>query len=105
MNLNNCFKLTKIAFSVIELNDPANAGYSIAQTIKFLLRRIPFDKRFNHTLKIKNKIINLNEKEISSKQIPNTAILGQIIAMMKNLLHGNDPKLIRNILSNVYKNL
>ena len=105
MNTKQRYKLSKIAFNIIELNDPAIAGYAIAQTIKFLFRNIPFSNRHFSIAKIKQKILKLNEKELAEKEIPTTAILGQSIAMIKNLLNGNDSKLIRNILINVYKNL
>lgn len=99
------YKIVKIAFNSIELNDPAAAGYTIAQTIKFLIRKIPFHKRPFVTQKIKQKIINLNESQISEKEIPTTAILGQTIALVKNLLNGNDAALIKNILINISRNL
>jgi transcription termination factor NusB len=95
----------KYAQSVIELGDPQAAGKSLAEIVKFITKRISKERRTESLGKLRNKIWNLNEHDISSKKTPPTASLGQAITFLKTVLNGHKPQYIRDILRAVVREL
>lgn len=98
-------RLRCYAANYIEMGDPQTAGKGIADIVKFLLRRIDESKRSSAIERLKMKILNLNESEISSKKTPPSASLGQSITFIKTILIGHDPAYIRQVLNFIYRNL
>lgn len=101
-NRNN---LAKFAANTIEMGDPSIAGKGIAEIVKFIMRRIPYDQRISRLIRLKDKINNLNEMEMSTKNMPATSAIGQSISFVKTVLTGHNPNYIRSVLSNVIKHL
>lgn len=97
--------LAKFAASTIEMGDPQIAGKGIAEIVKFLMRRIPYDQRTLRLIRLREKINNLNEMEMSTKQMPATSAIGQSISFVKTVLTGHNPKYIRDVLHQVIKHL
>lgn len=97
----NLFK----AASAVEMGDPRYAGKFIAEIIKFLIRRISPINRGKSLLKLKNKIMMLNEFEMSRKKMPASASLGQSITLVKHLLFSHPPAYVRSVLNNIAANL
>jgi hypothetical protein len=95
----------KLATVVIEMGEPSIAGRGIADIIKFLMRRIEPEKRQEAFSRLRNKIWGLNEIDISSKETPSSASLGQSITFLKTILNGHKPHYIRAVLSSVVKYL
>lgn len=98
-------RMYRFAAAAIEMGDPKDAGKGIAEIIKFLTKRVSPENRQKSLLKLREKIINLNEHEIALKKTPPTSTLGQSISFVKNVLIGHDPDYIRTVLNHIYVNL
>lgn len=98
-------KLFKMAVRTIDMGDPQRAGKGIADIVHFLLQRIDPLKRPAAIKKLRYKIWNLDEGEISSKKTPGSASMGQAITFIKTILIGHNPTYIRNVLSHIYRYL
>lgn len=98
-------RIYKLATVVIEMGEPGIAGRGIADIIKFLMKRIDMSERQNAYKSLRSKIWGLNEFDISSKETPESASLGQAITFLKTILNGHKPHYIRSILENVIKHL
>ena len=96
------YKLGQMALSSSDINI---TGRGIAEVIKFLMRKIPYEKRPHSIMSLRQKIWNLNEYDMASKKSPNTAAMGQSITFIKTLLNGRAPGFIRNVLSVVVQGL
>jgi len=104
-NVNNIQdRIFKLA-ATIDMGEPVEAGKGIAEIIKFLLKRIDSKNREKSLYKLKKKIWNLNEWEMSSKKMPASSSLGISISFIKNILNGHPAPYIRSILSEIYRNL
>lgn len=102
---NNDDRILKLAAATIDLGDPVQAGKGIAEIVKFLLKKIDLKNRPNSQYKLRQKIWNLNEYEMSSKKSPASASLGQSISFIKNILNGHNASYIRSILKEIVGNL
>lgn len=98
-------RMYKIAAATIEMGSPQTAGRGIADIVKFLLGRISQESRPEAIKKLRTKIWNLNEHDISSKKTPSSASLGQSITFIKTILNGHPPAFIRQVLSSIVRNL
>lgn len=87
------------------MGDSQIAGKGIAEIVKFLMRRIPYDQRISRLIKLREKINSLNEMEMASKDMPPTSAIGQSISFVKTVLNGHNPKYIRDVLKSVVNNL
>lgn len=97
--------MIKLAALTLDMGSPENAGVGIANIIKFLLQRISLENRNKSTINLRNKILNLDPIEISSKKTPATASLGQSITFIKTVLQGHSAAYISAVLKEVAKNL
>ena len=91
--------------SAIDLGNPEYAGKYLSEIIKFVMQRISIENRLKSMLSLKHKILNINENEIASKDIPNSAAMGQAITFVKHVLINHNPVYIRQVLNNIAKNL
>ena len=98
-------RILKLAQAVDDLGDPRLTGRSIAQIVRFLLRKIPYTKRPHAMMGLRKKIWELSEYDMASKKSPNTASIGQSITFIKTLLNGKQPAYIRQVLSEVVRSL
>ena len=98
-------KTIKLARTIIEMGTPEVAGKGIADIILFLLKRIEPENRAKAIRKLKFKIWELDEINISSKKTPASASLGQALTFIKTILNGHNPHYIRSVLSNIVRNL
>lgn len=96
------FKLAQFA---VQMGQPEAAGRSLAEIVKFLITRIPEEKRGVHLGKLRNKIWNLNELELAEKHSPPTASIGQSITFLKTVLQGHSPQYIRTVLTSLVQAL
>jgi hypothetical protein len=97
-------KLIKNA-AVSELGDPALVGKYLADIIRFTLTRISPEKRPHALDSLKNKIYNMNENEISIKDLPPSSAMGQSITFVKHVLFNHNARYIREVLNNIVRNL
>jgi len=98
-------RIMKLGQAVTDLGDPRLTGRSIAQIINFLLRKIPYAKRPHAIMELRKKIWELSEYDMAAKKSPDTASLGQSITFVKTLLNGKQPYYIRQVLSEIVRNL
>lgn len=94
-------RMFKLAEVMTDIGDPNTAGKSIASIVTFLLKKIKPENRQNIISKMRDRIWNLNEQEMSSKKSPASASIGNSISFVKNTLNGRDPKYIREVLRHI----
>lgn len=97
-------KLIKNA-AVSELGHPALVGKYLADIVKFTLNKLPLEKRAPALLKLREKFYAFNADEISQKNSPPTAAIGQSITFVKHVLINQNPLYIREVLNNLASNL
>lgn len=103
--MNRKIRIYKLAQNVMLNDDIDITGKGISEIIKFLMRKIPYEKRPHMIMKIKKKIWELSEYDIASKKSPDTASIGQAITFVKTLLNGKEPGYIRSVISSIIRNL
>jgi hypothetical protein len=91
--------------AVAELGDPVLVGKYLADIIRFTLNRISAERRPGSIESLKQKIYNLNENEISNKNMPASSAMGQSITFVKHVLFNHDPHYIREVINNLVRNL
>lgn len=91
--------------TAIEMGDPIFAGKRLSELVKFLLRRVPEDKRFKALQAAKKKIFMLNEYEMGAKKMPIFSPVANSITVLKNILLEHEPEYIRKVLNAVVGNL
>lgn len=97
-------KLVKNA-AVSELGDPVMVGKYLADIVKFMVARIPLEKRQNAIDSLRQKFYTFNANEISEKNLPPTSGIGQSITFVKHVLFNQNPFYIREVLNNIVSNL
>jgi hypothetical protein len=95
----------KLAAATIQMGSAKDAGKGIADIVVFLMGRINQEKRREAIIKLRTKIWNLNENEISSKKTPPSASYGTALTFIKTILNGHKPDYVRAVLSNIVRNL
>lgn len=103
--MNRDGRILKLAQIADSLGNPAFTGRAVAEIIRFLLRKIEYSKRPNAVMQLRKKIVDLNEYDMAAKKSPQTASLGQSITFIKTLLNGRHPDYIRNVLSEIARQL
>jgi hypothetical protein len=98
-------RMIKMAQTVVEMGDPSLSGKSIANVIKFLVRKMPLASQTTSLQTLRSRVMSLNEYEISTKKTPPSASYGQAIAFIKNMLGGHNPEYIRRVLQIAVKNM
>jgi hypothetical protein len=98
-------ELRKLAQAATDLGDPTFAGRAISEIVKFLMRKIPYERRPHSMMSMRQKILELDEYEMASKKSPVTASMGQSITLIKTLLNGKEPAYIRKTLEHIIGNL
>lgn len=91
--------------AVAELGNAEQVGKYLSDIVKFILNRIPPDKRLHATEVLKQKFANLNETEISSKNLPQAAAYGQAITFVKHVLFNQDSHYVRDVLNSLVRSL
>jgi len=97
-------KLVKNA-AIAELGDPVLVGKYLADIIRFILNKIPLEKRHKALESLRRKFYSLNADEISQKKLPPTSAIGQSITLVKHVLFNQNSDYIREVLKNIVSNL
>jgi len=97
--------LVKLGQAASDLGDPEFAGRAISDILKFLMRKIPYEQRPHNFMSMRQKILDLDEHDMASKNSPVTASMGQSLTMIKTLLNGKDPGYIRKTLEQIVRHL
>ena len=97
-------KITKNA-AVAELGDAEHVGKYLSDIVKFTISKMQQEKRLNALQKLKQKFYSMNENEIASKNLPESAAVGQSITFVKHVLFNHNSKYIRDVLNSLVRNL
>jgi len=97
-------KMVKCA-AVAELGDPDSVGRYLADIVKFMLARLPPQKRPRAAQVLKQKFTVMSENAIAGKNMPPAAVYGQAITFVKHVLFNQDATYIRNVLNSLSRNL
>jgi hypothetical protein len=97
-------KMIKFA-AVAELGNAEQVGKYLSDIVKFIMNRIPTDKRLDAIQKMKQKFAIMNETEIASKHLPDVAAYGQAITFVKHVLFNQDSHYVREVLNSLSRSL
>lgn len=97
-------KLVKNA-AVSELGDANMVGKYLADIVKFIVSRIPLEKRQKSLDSLRKKFYTFNADEIALKDLPPTSGIGQSITFVKHVLFNQNPHYIRAVLNSLVGNL
>lgn len=97
-------KLVKKA-AISELGEAELVGKFLADIIRFTMRKISLEKRPHSIQNLKQKLHNLDEKEIAGKKMPSSAAIGSAITFVKHVLFNQNPSYVREALNSVVRHL
>lgn len=91
--------------AVAELGDADAVGKYLSDIVKFILARLPLEKRPHAAQILKQKFGVMSENEIAGKNMPNAAVYGQAITFVKHVLFNQDANYVREVLNSLSRNL
>ncbi len=97
-------KMIKFA-AVAELGNPEQVGKYLSDIVKFIMNRVPPEKRLQAMQVLKQKFATMSEAEISSKKLPSVAAYGQAITFVKHVLFNQDASYVRQVLNTLSSSL
>lgn len=97
-------KMIKCA-AVAELGNADAVGQYLSDIVKFILGRLPLEKRPKAAQILKQKFAVMSENEIAGKNMPNAAVYGQAITFVKHVLFNQDANYVREVLNSLSRNL
>lgn len=97
-------KMVKCA-AIAELGNADQVGKYLSDIVKFIIARMPLDKRQHAAEILKQKFNVMSENEIAGKNMPNAAVYGQAITFVKHVLFNQDANYIRAVLNSLSRNL
>jgi hypothetical protein len=97
-------KMVKNA-AISELGNSEQVGQYLSDIVKFVLNRLPLDKRQHAIDSLKQKFSVMSELDISSKVLPQSSALGQSITFVKTVLFNHDARYVREVLNSLVKHL
>lgn len=97
-------KVVKLA-SAAQLGNADQVGKYLSDIVKFILARLPMEKRPHAAQILKQKFAVMSENEIAGKNMPNAAVYGQAITFVKHVLFNQDAHYVRDVLNSLSRNL
>jgi len=91
--------------SITELGSPEDIGHYLANVVNFIMNKISDEKRNKSKVSLKSKLLTLNPNDLSSKNMPNSAAIGQAISFIKNTLYNHNPDFIRRVLDSTIRRI
>lgn len=91
--------------NAIEMGNPDFAGKKLSDLVKFLLRRIPDEKRSKALMSMRKKIYMINEYELSNKKTPTFSSMANSLTIIKTILLEHTPEYMRNVINAIVRNL
>ena len=86
---------------VLPMGEPSVAAANIISIVYFLMQRVPQAQQQDYMINLRGKIWNMNELEISNKNVSSGSAIGQAITFVKNVLMGHNPSYVREVLKQV----
>jgi len=93
-------KMIKFA-AIAELGNAEQVGKYLSDIVKFIMNRVPPEKRLRAMQVLKQKFATMSEAEISSKKLPSVAAYGQAITFVKHVLFNQDASYVRQVLNSL----
>lgn len=87
--------------SISELGNANQIAKYLASIIKLTISRISKESRPKAIAKLVEKFKNIDIVDISSKNLPNSAAIGQSISFVKNILFNHDASFVSNVLKDL----
>lgn len=97
-------KMIKLA-AVAELGNAEQVGRYLSDIVKFILNRVPQERRAHAIQVLKQKFATMSENEISGKHLPQAAAYGQAITFVKHVLFNHDAHYVREVLNSLSRSL
>ena len=97
-------KMIKSA-AVAELGNAEAVGKYLSDIVKFIVARMPLEKRPHAYEILRQKFAVMSENEIAGKNMPNAAVYGQAITFVKHVLFNQDANYIRQVLNSLSRSL
>ena len=97
-------KMVKCA-AVAELGNADAVGRYLSDIVKFILNRLPMEKRPKATEVLRQKFAVMSENEIAGKNMPDAAVYGQAITFVKHVLFNQDASYVREVLNSLSRSL
>ena len=91
-------KMVKSA-AVSELGDSKAVGNYLAGIVRFILNRVPPDKRLQVRDRLKQKFYLMNADDIASKHLPDNAAVAQSITFVKHVLFNHDSNYVHEVIN------
>lgn len=91
-------KMVKSA-AVSELGDSKAVGNYLAGIVRFILNRVPPDKRLQVRDRLKQKFYLMNSDDIASKHLPDNAAVAQSITFVKHVLFNHDSNYVHEVIN------
>lgn len=76
---------------------------SLFKIIQFLFYRVPEKDKQRYFSRVRGKIVRMSPAQLGSKKMPATIVIGQAIALTKNLLRGLNPVFTKSVLVELTK--
>ena len=73
-------------------------AHSLFKIIQFLFYRVPEKEKNRFFSRVKGKITRISPAEMGHKKMPPSAVIGQSVAIAKNLLSGLNPAFVGEVL-------
>lgn len=103
LKLNKLISL-KLPKKLVKMAGTGNAelvGKYLSDIIKFTMHRISPESRSKSIHNLKQKILNLNEKDIAGKNMPASSSIGSAITFVKHILFNHDAAYVRAVLNSI----
>lgn len=97
-------KMVKCA-AVAELGNADAVGKYLSDIVKFIVNRLPLEKRLHALDILKQKFAVMSENEIAGKNMPDAAVYGQAMTFVKHVLFNQDASYIRQVLNSLSRSL
>lgn len=85
--------------------DPKIMAAALYEVIRFVLAKVPENKRFKRRMRLKEKIMQLNPNILSTKRLPEASAIGQSLTIIKNMMFGKSQPYIAEVLREILKRL
>lgn len=97
-------KMIKCA-AVAELGNADAVGKYLSDIVKFIVNRLPLEKRARALEVLRQKFAVMSENEIAGKHMPQAAVYGQAITFVKHVLFNQDATYIRDVLNSLSRSI
>lgn len=81
-----------------QLSPAQRTANSLFKIIQFLFYRVPLKNRRRYLSRVRGKVIKMVPSQMGIKKMPPASVIGQSVAITKNILSGLNPSFINEVL-------